>query len=209
MKKYINYFIPIIYVGVVLIVAIFTLKITDGVKKYLNESDMYSYALDGVFDGEVFPVMKKEEDTIIRPYVDENVKVGRYFYDYEADSKKQENSLILYNNIYMQNTGVDYVSDESFDVVAILSGEIISVEDNDVYGRVISVRHNDNLISVYSNVDNSSFDIGYKVSQGEILGSSKVSEISDDKYMLHFEVMHKGNYIDPENLYTINVSEIQ
>ena len=33
MKKYINYFIPIIYVGVVLIVAIFTLKITDGVKK--------------------------------------------------------------------------------------------------------------------------------------------------------------------------------
>ena len=209
MKKYINYFIPIIYVGVVLIVAFFTLNITDGVKKYLNESDMYSYALDGVFDGEVFAVMKKEEDTIIRPYVDENVKVGRYFYDYEADSKKQENSLILYNNIYMQNTGVDYVSDESFDVVAILSGEIISVEDNDVYGRVISVRHNDNLISVYSNVDNSSFDIGYKVSQGEILGSSKVSEISDDKYMLHFEVMHKGNYIDPENLYTINVSEIQ
>ena len=87
--------------------------------------------------------------------------------------------------------------------------EVYAVEDNDVYGRVISVRHNDNLISVYSNVDNSSFDIGYKVSQGEILGSSKVSEISDDKYMLHFEVMHKGNYIDPENLYTINVSEIQ
>ena len=109
----------------------------------------------------------------------------------------------------MQNTGVDYVSDESFDVVAILSGEIISVEDNDVYGRVISVRHNDNLISVYSNVDNSSFDIGYKVSQGEILGSSKVSEISDDKYMLHFEVIHKGDYIDPENLYTLRVSDIQ
>lgn len=209
MKKYINYFIPIIYIGVVLIVAIFTMKVTESVKKYLNESDIYSYALDGVFEGDVLPVMKKEENIIIRPYIDENVTVGRYFYDYEGDSKKQEKSLILYNNIYMQNTGVDYVCEESFDVVAILSGEVISIEDNDVYGKVISVKHNDNLISVYSNIDNFSFNVGYKVSQGEILGSSKVNEISDNKFMLHFEVMHKGNYIDPENLYTIKVSEIQ
>ena len=82
------------------------------------------------FEGEIIPVMKSESDMIIRPYIDENVKVGRYFYDYESDNNKQENSLILYENIYMQNTGVDYINNSDFDVVSILDGEVITVNAN-------------------------------------------------------------------------------
>ena len=35
------------------------------------------------------------------------------------------------------------------------------------------------------------------------------SDISNNNSMLHFEILYKGEYIDPENLYTIKVSEIQ
>ena len=38
--------------------------------------------------------------------------------------------------------------------------------------RVNSIKHNDNLISVYSNVTNINVSVGYKVSQGEIIASS-------------------------------------
>lgn len=209
MKKYIKLYVPLIYIGVVILMVVSTMSVMNAVRKYLRDDSKYSYTLDNVFEGDIVPVMKSEVDMIVRPYIDENVKVGKYFYDYESDSTKQENSLILYENVYMQNTGVDYISSEDFDVVSILDGEIISIDDSEVYGKIISIKHNDNLISTYSNISNINFDIGYKVNQGEIIGTSKVSDISDGKSMLHFEVSFKGDYIDPENLYTLKVSEIQ
>lgn len=209
MKKYMKFFIPGIYVGVVSFMVLISMFVVNGVKKYISNDVAYNYALDGVFEGDIIPVMKNQNDTIVRPYIDENVKVGRYFYDYESDNTKQQNSLIIYENIYMQNTGVDYINNDDFDVVSILEGEVISIEENDVYGKIISIKHNDNLISVYSNITDINVNLGYKVSQGEIIASSMKSDISDNKSMLHFEIMYKGNYIDPENLYTIKVSEIQ
>ena len=209
MKNYFKYLVPFIYIGIVTIFTLLTLVFSGFFKKESVNNINYSYTLDRVFEGEIIPVMKSESDMIIRPYIDENVKVGRYFYDYESDNNKQENSLILYENIYMQNTGVDYINNSDFDVVSILDGEIISIEENDVYGKVVSIKHGDNLISVYSNVSNVNLNVGYKVSQGEIIASSIKSDISGNNSMLHFEILYKGEYIDPENLYTIKVSEIQ
>ena len=110
----------------------------------------------------------------------------------------------------MQNNGVDYVSDEEFDVVSVLEGEIIGIEDNDVYGKILTIKHNENLISVYSNIKNITAKVGYKLSQGEIIGTSNKSSLeSSDKTMLHFEVYYKGNALDPENLYTMSVSDFE
>ena len=65
------------------------------------------------------------------------------------------------------------------------------------------------MITVYSHLDNISVEVGYKISQGEILANSTSSVISSDKSMLHFEVLYKGDYIVGENLYTLKVSDIQ
>mgnify|MGYP003299714825 CR=1 FL=1 len=43
-------------------------------------------------------------------------------------------TIIIYENTYMQNSGVDYVSSNLFDVVSILGGTIISIEENDILG---------------------------------------------------------------------------
>ena len=107
----------------------------------------------------------------------------------------------------MQNTGVDYVDDEEFEIVSILDGEIIGIEDNEIYGKIITVKHGDNLITRYCNVNNVLVSVGYKVSQGEIIASSN-SSVFDNNEMLHFEVIYKGNIIDPENLYSIKISEL-
>ena len=209
MNKYTKVLLPMVYVGVLLFMVMSSMLIIKGVQNYLKEDVTYKYALDGVFDGDIMPVMKTESNSIIRPYLNESVKVGKYFYDYESDDKKQTESIIFYENTYMQNTGVNYINDESFDVVSVLDGEVIGVEDSEIYGKVLTIKHNDNFITTYSNIENVSLQVGYKVSQGEILGSSIVSDISDGKFMLHFEAVHKGSYIDPENLYTLKVSEIQ
>lgn len=209
MKNYMKIAIPFVYVGVVVFMVIISVALLNGVKNYIKEDVIYKYALENVFEDDVFPVMKVETENIVRPYIESNVKVGKYFYDYEGSNERQEDSIIYYKDTYMQNTGVNYIYDESFDVVSVLDGEVIGIEDNDVYGKIVTIKHNDNLITIYSNISDVTVDMGYSVSQGEIIGVSSINEISDNKNMLHFEVIYKGEYMDPENLYTLKVSDVQ
>ena len=211
MTKYSKILIPTIYLVVIGVMVMSVILVLSGVKSYISDKPSYEWTLDNVFEDETIPVVKESNDIIIRPYLSENIKVLRYFYDFESDDeKKQMSSLIVYGDTYMQNNGVDYSSDEDFDVIAILDGEVISVEDNEIYGKVVTIQHNDNLKTTYSNVKDVLVAVGYKVSQGEIIATSDKSKLDNNvNAMLHFEVSYKNNLIDPESLYTLSVSELQ
>lgn len=210
MNKYSKILLPTFYIVIIAVMVLCATLVVSGVKTYLTNREEMKFTIDNVFDEDTTPVVKTETNTIVKPYIAESVKVGRYFYDFESDEKKQENSLILYEDTYMQNNGVDYVDSKNFDIVAILDGEVISIEDSEVYGKVVTIKHNDNLKSVYSNVDGVLVSIGYKVHQGEIFAMSAKPKLpSDYKSMLHFEVFYKESAIDPENMYTLSVSDFQ
>ena len=210
MKKYSKIIIPSIYVGVIGVMVVSCLLVVSGVKNFISERKDYDYTLDKVFVKDTIPVSKNESNMIIKPYTNDKVKVYSYFYDFESDTKKQLNSLIYYENTYMQNNGVDYSNEENFDVVSILDGEVISIEDNAIYGKVVTIKHNDNLKSVYSNVKDVLVNVGYKISQGEIFASTTSYKVDTNvKSLLHFEVYYKDNAIDPENLYTMSVSDLK
>ena len=210
MKKYSKLIIPSIYVGVIAVMVVSSILVVTGVKNFLDEKKNYNYTLDNVFIKDTVPVSRNENNSIIKPYTKDSVKVWKYFYDFESDSKKQVNSLIYYENTYMQNNGVDYTNDEDFEVVSILDGEVVSIEDNAIYGKVVTIKHNDNLKSVYSNVKDILVNVGYKTNQGEIFGTSTSYKADTSvKSLLHFEVYYKGSAIDPENLYTMSVSDLK
>ncbi len=210
MNKYSKILLPTFYIGIIAVMVLCATLVVSGVKTYLTNREEMKFTIDNVFDEDTTPVVKTDTNTIVKPYIAESVKVGRYFYDFESDEKKQENSLILYEDTYMQNNGVDYVDSKNFDVVAILDGEVISIEDSEVYGKVVTIKHNDNLKSVYSNVDGVLVSVGYKVHQGEIFAMSAKPKLkSDYESMLHFEVFYKESAIDPENMYTLSVSDFQ
>lgn len=210
MNKYSKILLPAFYIGIIAVMVLCATLVVSGVKTYLTNREEMKFTIDNVFDEDTTPVVKTDTNTIVKPYIAESVKVGRYFYDFESDEKKQENSLILYEDTYMQNNGVDYVDSKNFDVVAILDGEVISIEDSEVYGKVVTIKHNDNLKSVYSNVDGVLVSVGYKVHQGEIFAMSAKPKLkSDYESMLHFEVFYKESAIDPENMYTLSVSDFQ
>lgn len=212
MGKISKVLLPTMYLGIISVMIISVVLVLSGIQSFLNESPIHQYTLDNVFEGDVMPVVKQEPtyESIIKPYLTDNVTVGRYFYDFESDEKKQENSLILYGDTYMQNNGVDYVCKDKFDVVAVLAGEVVSIEDSEIYGKILTIKHNDNLKTVYSNITDVLVTVGYYASQGEIIASSKKSTIdNNNNSMLHFEVYYKDNAIDPENIYTLSVSEFQ
>lgn len=147
--------------------------------------------------------------SIVRPYLDASVSIGKTFYDYEGTSEEQEKSIIYYEDTYMQNSGVDYVSSNVFDVVSILDGTVISVEDNDILGTTIEIRHSNNLISVYQSLSDVQVEENMVVVQGQILAKSGTSNINKDLgNHLHFELYHNGEIVNPEEYYNRNVDEL-
>lgn len=146
---------------------------------------------------------------IVKPYLDESVTVAKSFYDYEGDATSQENSIIYYENTYMQNSGIDYASEKVFDVISILDGTVISVEQNDILGTTIEVRHSNDLISVYQSLSEVNVKKDDQIIQGQILAKSGTSNINKDLgNHLHFELYYKGKVVNPENYYDKSLEEL-
>ena len=146
---------------------------------------------------------------INRPYLDSSVSISKTFYNYEGTSEEQEKSIIYYEDTYMQNSGVDYTSENVFDIVSVLDGTVISVEENDLLGTTIEIRHSNNLISVYQGLSDVIVEENMIVIQGQVIAKSGTSNINKDLgNHLHFELYHNGKIVNPEEYYNKNVDEL-
>lgn len=200
--------IPTIYTISLLLIIGSIFLLVRGISNYLKEPVNYDHSVRNVFE-DTIPV-QTNKNLIIKPYLSENVNIGKYFYDYEGEKASQEKALIYYENTYMQNSGVDYISNSEFDVVSILDGEVISVENDKILGNIVQIKHDKELISIYQGIDQVSVQKGDSVNQGQILGVSSTSKINPEyNSSLHFEVYYKGEIIDPENLYTLSIEDFQ
>ncbi len=166
-----------------------------------NIEDEIIVNTDDEVNVEDIPVVNTDSQ-IIRPYIDESVKIARNYYDYQADTTSQENSIIYYENTYMQNSGIDYTGSTEFDVVSILDGTVISVSDDDILGTSIQIKHSNDLVSVYQSMSNVTVKENDTVTQGTVLGKSGESNINSDLgNHLHFELYHQGSVVNPEEYY--------
>ncbi|MEG1457251.1 MAG: M23 family metallopeptidase [Bacilli bacterium] len=182
------------------------LLIVGSVNKFMENRFDYDYSLNNVFQS-TYPVVK-EKTSIVKPYLSADVKIGRYFYDFEGDTKEQEASLLYYENTYMQNSGVDYVSEKMFDIVSILSGTVVNVKKDELLGTIVQIKHDNDLISVYQGIENCTLKEGNTVNQNQVIGNSGLSKINPEyKSYIHFEIYHKGQLLDPENIYTLNIED--
>ena len=167
--------------------------------------DNYTYVSYEVLTDNVVPVTKEEQKSVVRPYDDEKVKVGKTFYDYQ-NKETQEKSIIYYENTYIQNSGVDYTNESVFKVNAIKDGKVLSVTKDDITGTTIKIKHNDNLISVYQSVKDVLVKENEEVKQGQTIASSSTNAINQDLgNHLHFELYSNNKLIDPEKYFSENI----
>lgn len=207
-RRYKKWIISGAYVLVLGSILLCVTMLINGINNYFKGSINYDYGIYGVFE-DLKPVVEEvNKSIIIKPYISDAVTIGKYFYDYEADKEEQINSLVYFEKTYMQNSGIDYISDNTFDVVAILDGEIISIKKDELMGNTIQVKHDKNLISVYQSVDNVKVKEGDKINQGTILATSGTNKINTNyNNLLHFEIFYKGEVLDPENIYNLNIED--
>ena len=169
--------------------------------------DNYTYVNDYIFDS-YYPVINQEEK-ILRPYNSEKVSMYKNFYEKDSSEEEQQNSIIYHEGIYMQNSGVDYKSDESFDIVASLSGTVTNVTDDTLLGKTIEIRNSTELIVMYQSLGEVLVKKGDVITQGQVIAKSGACTLNSDVNQgLHFEMYKSGVVINPEKYYDKSVKDL-
>ncbi|MBR2587635.1 MAG: M23 family metallopeptidase [Bacilli bacterium] len=177
--------------------------------KKLKEQNDESYTyVSKLFDTNIKAVVSTPKK-IIKPYDNENTKIIKEFYNYKDQEEKQENSIINYDTTYIQNNGIIYGQKEVFDAIAILDGKVISIKEDNLLGKIVTVKHNNNIETTYKCLSEVNVNENEIISQGTIIGKSGASNIEKDtQNILLFEMTKDQKYINPENTYDKQIDEI-
>ena len=177
-------------------------------KTMQTSDENYTY-VSRLFDTEVRTVVSTPV-TLIRPYSNPEVKVIKSFYDYKSEESSQENSIINYDNTYFQNNGTIYGGpEETFEVRSALEGKVTSVKEDKVLGKTVTIEHDNKIETTYQGLSEVTVKENDQVGQATIIGKSGQSNlVKDVNNLLLFEVKVNGKYINPENTYDKQISEI-
>lgn len=172
-----------------------------------NTEDYIStrYVTKNIFD-EVYPVINISKE-IEKPFNDASVKIVKSFYDYKEEN--HENSIIYYENTYMPNTGIIYKGNETFDVLSIYEGEVIKIEEDEIMGTIVTIKHSENVLSIYQSLKDIKVKEGDLVNKQDVIGLSGKNNLSSDiGEHLHFELIVNGQNVNPEKYYGKTLEEL-
>lgn len=207
-KKLKPFVVPVIY-GMACASLIISIIFVDSkqTKTVMSEYDDYVY-VNGSILKKTTPVTK-DETTIVKPYTSDKVEVSKKFYDMNASDEEKQNAIIYYNDTYIQNTGVLYKASESFDVISILDGTVVSVKKDEVLGNVVEVKHSNNMISTYQGLSTVNIKKDQLLKQGDVIGKSGNLNISEQiENGLLFELIYDGKIVNPENYFDKKINEL-
>ena len=213
-RKLKGYVLPTVYVLVIAVLFISVSFLGSALQKELQYQDLST----DVLDDDVTPVIKEEEtptdvtteSKIVKPFISTSVGISKSYYDMTDDEATQENSLVYYEQTYLQNSGVLYSSDEVFDVLATYDGTVTNVSTDEILGNVVEITHNPNLKTVYYSLGEVTVKKDDVVNCGDIIGKSGDNLLEGEKdNSLLVEVYYNGNTIDPEDFYNMNIKDLQ
>lgn len=195
-RKLKPYVLPTIMTLAIVSVMFGTAMLRSNLQKDTSEDELTSYVTSTVLEEEQ-PVIK-ESTIMINPYTDTTVNIGKNYYDYKADAETQEKSIVYHDNTYMQNSGIDFVGEKVFDVVAVLDGSVTDVKEDETLGKVVEIKHENGYISIYQSLSEVSVKKGDMVTQGQVIGKSGTNELDKDMgNHLHFELYVNGTVVNP------------
>ena len=203
------YAVPILYVFTVLLLGTTTILVGKYISNHKFKTNEAIEYVDKeiVIDNEYIPVVQTAA-TIMKPFLIDNITINKTFYNQEDEKSNQENSIIVYKDTYMQNTGVDYKYNEVFDIVSILDGTVIEITDNEALGKTIKIRHNNDLISTYQSLSEITVKENDNVLRGQAIGKSGTCNLYNKDSNLHFEISYQGKNLDPEKSYNKTEDEL-
>ena len=107
------------------------------------------------------------------------------------------------NGAQEKNQGIDFLVSAGSPVFAVAPGNVALITDNtENFGKIVLIRHENNLISIYGRVARVSVKKNAFVNKGQKIGSM-AENINDDnaQVTLHFELRKGTKSVNPENYF--------
>lgn len=207
-KRKLKPIVKVTILGIFLTVCMIAVGVLTGKTSNVSKIDNdFTYVNDYIFDS-YYPVINDGEK-ISKPFTREDISIYKNFYDKDTSEDEQKNSIIYHEGIYMQNSGVDYKSEEQFDITSSLSGTVTNVTDDTLLGKTIEIRNSTELIMLYQSLGEVLVKKGDTISQGQIIGKSGTCKLNSEiKHGLHFEIYKSGQVINPEKIYGKQLKEL-
>ncbi|MGO4110653.1 peptidoglycan DD-metalloendopeptidase family protein [Paenibacillus sp. YAF4_2] len=159
-------------------------------------------ALEEVRKGEKleWPVANKDILDEVLPY-----------YDANATSEQKAQAVIqIGENTLAPHLGVDFAdpSDQPFDVLAALSGQVTRVEKHPTNGNVVEISHGNGLVTVYQSLSDIQVAVGDEVKQGTKIAVAGRNDLERDLGVhLHFSVKEDGKSVNPASIVGQSLTE--
>lgn len=206
-RKLKAFVLPSLYVLVIGALFISIAFLGNVLQKNINDNNM---AVSAIKDVTVPVTSTPEETKIYKPYTSDAVSVSKSYYDMKDEETKQQQSLVYYENTYLQNSGILYSSDSEFEVFSVLDGTVTKVASDEILGNVLEITHNNNLKTVYYSLGEVLVKENDNILGQTVIAKSGNNSLENEKdNCLLFEVYYNGEAMNPEDFYNMNINELQ
>ena len=205
-KKELLMFIAVVLVVFGTVIVIATLALNDkpvAQEPIINETPVVNPTPE---PNEPVVVIKKFSLPINGEY-----EVVRTFFDETLPDEHLVNAIISNGSYMVESKGMSYSKPDNsvFDVTAIYDGKVIDVDDDELYGVTVTIQHSSEVVSVYSSLSDVSLKVNDTIDKGEVIGKASTSvEDEEAKVHVHLEVLVKGNYVNPLNVYGKELNDL-
>jgi len=94
------------------------------------------------------------------------------------------------------HTGIDIAAEEGTPIVAALGGMVLSVDENESYGKMVEIDHGQGVVTLYAHASEITVSPGDTVAQGDEIGKVGMTGKATTPNC-HFEVIVAGQPVDP------------
>ena len=107
---------------------------------------------------------------------------------------------------YAVHNGIDFAGEDGTNVMCVYDGVVTDISYDVLNGNMVTIKHNDNLYSTYSSLNEPVVKVGQTVNKGAVIGTmgtTATAEYSSGAHV-HFSVTENGNLIDPKTYLTVS-----
>ena len=137
--------------------------------------------------------------------------VVRTFYDSSLSDEKLVSAIIVNGSYMIESKGISYaMSDNSvFKVSAIYDGTVISVEEDELYGTTVAIRHSDDVVSIYSSLSDVTLKVNDQVKTSDVIGKATTSLMDTEAGVhVHLEIKIDDEYVNPASVFGKELEEV-
>ena len=136
----------------------------------------------------------------------------RILFDLSLSDEELVSAIISTGSYMIESKGVSYAkSDNSvFDVCSIYDGKVTSVEEDELDGVCVTIRHADGVESIYSSLSDVSVKVNDTIKLGQTIGKASTSLTDVEAGVhVHLEVKVNDAYVNPTTVFGKELSEVQ